>query len=257
MIKLNKETRSTSSKQFTLKATNPNNGLCFGELTEITVSHTEPIDAQSSMRTFIGQSLPRLTFTFKEHAVNPTDEAGLYIHAFLPTDPTQQNAKVFEEAMGGHLAHYLDVFGIDRSKIDLGLYTSDGKEIIETRITKEDDAKVLLADVSAEELLLAWTKFFEAVKGLFFIKETSLFAGIKLWIKLLLYNNGKEVNRGNPGFPMFVGTGVIEKHVQGKTPSISINKARGESIEAKEKVVAAPTNMPPVGGGVIEKPAWL
>lgn len=244
MIVLNKETRGAASKDFTLNPKGVNGGLCLGYITDMEITTTEPIKADSSLRTFANKSLPRLAIHFKEHTANANDEPGIYTHAFLPIDPTQNHVEMWEKAMGSYLVHYTDTFGIDRSNLNITGVDDKGQPV--------DDKTA-----DADTLISAWRRFFETYIALFKKGEIALYKDVLLYIKLLRYNNGNEVNKGRPGFPTFVGTGVIERWQKDKTPSITISKARGEIVEERERVVASPTPLPSVDNGQIITPSFL
>lgn len=250
-IKVNKDTRIGSIKQF---SPDPKvfDGLCLGELVEVSKGSRQFKEDSESVA-YRGKTLPRLTFHFQEITKDKSEPGHYFYNVDVPT-PDTKYVYSFTEAYAQFIGHFADKFGmLDTFNLDIPIekdknYTGDQ-----------------LADIYTK--LIDYTVgFFNGEldgKGKKITNGKPIFKGKALAIKLLYYFKNKEVNNGNPGFPKFVGEGVIE--VLRKTdngyvkPSIKVNVAKGEDIVPKAKG-ATPAGIPaggnaaaPAGGSL---PSW-
>lgn len=225
---ISKETKSTGLIQFRLDPKAPNGGLSLGYLDKVKVTEAE-YKADSKVELFRGTKVPRLNFVFRgleSGSNNPT-----YIHAFNAYDVTNEST---EEKAWDSLSQTVKHFA----------------EVLKGSELTDDEYKLLVLDYkddSREEVVKGFTTFFNNIVLLFeggkvgnktypsLIRKDD--KKIKLWLKLLLYLNGKEVNQGNPGMPFYPGEGLIEVFVDRIQPKLRIRIEKGEDIEAKKRVV--------------------
>lgn len=251
-------TRETRGAAITKLIPNPNenNGLCLGNL--VAVNYTESVwdTDKDGYKSFKGKNVPRLTFIFKGLKTSEKDP-GMHFHSFNAIPYNQDDWKT--DQIFQYIKHFLDV--LIPAGIDVDAYW----DIIEPLLGC--DASELK---DADEIIAAFATFFKNVVTVFNGSEDLKIPSLinvddLLWIKLLLYFNNKEVNRGDFGFPMFPGDGVIERAIQGVPPTMRIRIEKGESIIPREKPTAQAPILPaagstggaPAGGAPANAPSWM
>lgn len=225
MKQINKETKSSGMKQFKLNPMSKGNGLCLGALVNVNVTLSEkPVKEDSAYINYRGLHMPMLHFVF---AGSDANKGRTYIRTFnawdfeydLTSNYPDQNWNVFSS----NIKHYLEVF--------------KGGEL-----SDDDFAKLAIDDEKrGEEMVKEFKRYFDDIAKLFnnyHGKNKPIYKDDKgvpypLWMKLLISIKGSHVNKGNPGFPSFVGDGIIEKYIPKVDPYIAIRPAKQESIEDK------------------------
>lgn len=244
---ITRETRGASVKKF-----NPtpeiNDGLNLGFLTEVKMTKAVWDSDKDFAKQFKNKEVPRIAFVFNGDEDENGQSTGLYIHSFNALPAGSEGWKY--DQIFGYVKHFIDTFteGMDEAQLDE--YWNAIAPLLVLDLAEDEK--------DADTILNAFAKFFEGIELVFNggTKEMPLikFVGYDelLWIKLLLYSNGKEVNRGDFGMPNFVGDGVIEKYREGLPSRLSIKIQKGESIIPKEKVAA---NVPPTASAPTATPA--
>ena len=258
------ETKATTQLRFHEKDAAPN-GLFMAHLHSVSVEWSTNADGKQ----FTGEKVPRLQFEFASN----TADANEMRHVYQSLFPVESNVNTIP---GGSeewkvnqvlswIKHILDVYYLKGRK----LTEAEEDALSLPFIDFDDDGNFIALDV--KEILAGYAQVFSTVvamlNGTFGLAEGETAKPcyrddngkfLRCWIKLLRYvkNKGewKSVTQnGDLGFPMFVGTGVVElapaPNAQPKI--ISVDSSR-ESITPKE-VKKAPTipGMAGAEGGVM------
>ena len=241
---IRKDTRGASALKFK-PSMDVNDGLCLGYLKEITIGKAEYKDNQKGdYAEFAGKSVPTLNFVFEGMPEGKGHNAPVYIHSFKPMPIVPGKYGWFYDSMFQTLKHFIDVYTLDNF---LDAY--------EDLLCLEVDPET---PMEFEELVAAYDSFFQGVVTVFngngadlpCIYRNGKGEGILVWMKLLLYYNGKEVNNGSYGFSGYPGEGLIELYVPDAKPSLRIIIEKGESIIPKAKTSNAPAAPAPTSAGV-------
>jgi len=255
--KITKDTRTKAPLRFkpNMKV---NGGLCIGFLSKVVVD-TVNIKDNSKLELYRGMEIPRISFIF-EGKVKMGAEVPSYIHSFMPPDVTDEDKFNKQwDSFAPSVKHFLEEHAKSFGQIDL---TDDQYAMLELADPVDDtpvsiiavfkdlyDNIKILAEGGEGKISVEDDKGKVSSKK---VKFTSLIrkedVEILLHIKLLLYTNGREVNRGNPGLPMYVGDGLIELFRENIVPNLCIRKEKGDSVEPKERQAVAPNNMPGLAG---------
>jgi len=236
MYEINKETRTTTAKEFKVSP-EVNNGLAIGILDNVEVS-TFTVKDDAKWIDYRGKEAVRLSLIFKEVPKEAGVEAGIYIHSYNFIDHSNTDRNKFIAGMFQTIKHIIGVY-------KGGVENITDAEYAYLKLDLED-AK----NYTAEEIIAAYTKFFNGVKT---VIDGCTTKDIKVWMKLLLYIKGSNVNGGKLGFTSYPGEGLIELYKQDVEPSLTIRIARQESIIPRSD--SAPTS--PIGDGEIKRPSFL
>jgi hypothetical protein len=245
---INNDVQATSRKKFS-----PNvmidNGISRAIISGIEVTYAD-IENDSKMVTFRGKKIPRLVIHFESTMDKPGVKTSYYDHAYLPYEHNpdnvmnKKNAWKFDSIaqMIKHIHEVLSERALIKEEVDLMSFP-----IIET-----ENGSFVEQDV--DTIISGWTQWFNGIAAVFNggykigDKEApSLLVNadgttIPLHVKLLLYSNNNEVNRGDAGLPMFPGEGVIQKIKKDIPCELRIKIEKGESIVPKAKTPLATSN---------------
>jgi len=197
-----------------------NKGLNLVTVTEVNVT-AKVANEKSKQIDFRGLEVPSLNIVFTQADAPTGVEPAKYIHNFRAVEENNPKRESYESGMMQMMYHLAtSIIGRDLTDAEFNTLSLDIEE-----------------GATPEQVLAAYGKLFNAVKAIITIDTKD-----KFWLKLLLYNNGVKVNKGNFGLPMFVpSSGIIERYVKGIEPSLEIEIAKGESITPKEEDAQLPT----------------
>ncbi len=258
--------QATSQLKFHEKDAAPNR-LFVAHLHSVSVAWSVNADGKQ----FTGEKCPRLVFEFASN----TRDASQMRHVFQSIFPIESNVNTipggeedwkFNQAMK-FIKHMLDVYYLNGRQL-----TPEEEDALTLDFCDfDEDGNYVSVDV--KDVLAGYAKLFNNVaammNGQFGLAEGETPKPcyrddngqfIRVWIKLLRHKKVKGEWRnissnGELAFDPFVGTGLVEKYIQGKEPVIiSVDESK-ESITPKE-VKKAPTiaGVTDMGGGVMAAP---
>lgn len=271
---ISNETRSVDRLKFHERDA-ANNGLFIGQLNKVDVEWYQDANGKQ----FTGHKVPRLVFEFTSCHTDPK-EVRYYTHSIfaiessVDTIPGGKNAFMIER-MFQFIKHIFDTFYLngrnftEEEEALLSLPFEDYEEIDENTAT--------YIPVDVEDVIAGYATFFTNVANLlngnYNLKDGATpkpcyknanGTPIKIWMKLLRctfdaknkqWRNviGSGSLSGELGFG-FVGTGLIERYVEGKLPVVLNVNAAKESITPKPiaKTPTPPVNMmgAAIAGGI-------
>lgn len=261
---VNNETKATTQLRFHEKDAAPN-GLFMAHLHNVSVEWSTNADGKQ----FTGEKVPRLQFEFASNTADANEMRHVYQSLFpvesnVNTIPGGQDEWKVNQVLSW-IKHILDVYYLKGRK-----FTEAEEDALSLPfIDFDDDGNFVALDV--KEILAGYAQVFSTVvamlNGTFGLAEGETAKPcyrddngkfLRCWIKLLRYvkNKGewKSVTQnGDLGFPMFVGTGVVElAPTPNSQPKIISMDSSRESITPKE-VKKAPTipGMAGAEGGVM------
>ena len=260
------EIQATSQLKFHEKDAAPNR-LFVAHLHSVSVAWSVNADGKQ----FTGEKCPRLVFEFASN----TSDASQMRHVFQSIFPIESNVNTipggeedwkFNQAMK-FIKHMLDVYYLNGRQL-----TPEEEDALTLDFCDfDEDGNYVSVDV--KDVLAGYAKLFNNVaammNGQFGLAEGETPKPcyrdadgrfIRVWIKLLRHKKVKGewrnvASNGELAFDPFVGTGLVEKYIQGKEPIIiSVDESK-ESITPKE-VKKAPTiaGVAEMGGGVMAAP---
>lgn len=229
------DVKSSVFKTFKLDPKNPGNGCSYGQLINVVSKESEePVAENSSFVNFIGLKLPRLELHFQD--VKHPDR--MYIHSFNAWDDAVYVAKEMDALGWNSFAsfnkHFLEVY--------LGR-TLDEKSPELKDITYDETKKGKAYCDSIRKMFEKTAEVYNTGNNGAPIYKTANGNFRPVWMKLLIAVKGSLVNKGNPGFPRYIGNGILELAVKDKMPDISVNPAKGESIDVNQ--ASAVPKVPP------------
>ena len=260
------EIQATSQLKFHEKDAAPNR-LFVAHLHSVSVAWSVNSDGKQ----FTGEKCPRLVFEFASN----TSDASQMRHVFQSIFPIESNVNTipggeedwkFNQAMK-FIKHMLDVYYLNGRQL-----TPEEEDALTLDFCDfDEDGNYVSVDV--KDVLAGYAKLFNNVaammNGQFGLAEGETPKPcyrdadgrfIRVWIKLLRHKKVKGewrnvASNGELAFDPFVGTGLVEKYIQGKEPIIiSVDESK-ESITPKE-VKKAPTiaGVADMGAGVMAAP---
>ena len=260
------EIQATSQLKFHEKDAAPNR-LFVAHLHSVSVAWSVNSDGKQ----FTGEKCPRLVFEFASN----TSDASQMRHVFQSIFPIESNVNTipggeedwkFNQAMR-FIKHMLDVYYLNGRQL-----TPEEEDALTLDFCDfDEDGNYVSVDV--KDVLAGYAKLFNNVaammNGQFGLAEGETPKPcyrdadgrfIRVWIKLLRHKKVKGewrnvASNGELAFDPFVGTGLVEKYIQGKEPIIiSVDESK-ESITPKE-VKKAPTiaGVADMGAGVMAAP---
>lgn len=260
------EIQATSQLKFHEKDAAPNR-LFVAHLHNVSVAWSVNADGKQ----FTGEKCPRLVFEFASN----TSDASQMRHVFQSIFPIESNVNTipggeedwkFNQAMK-FIKHMLDVYYLNGRQL-----TPEEEDALTLDFCDfDEDGNYVSVDV--KDVLAGYAKLFNNVaammNGQFGLAEGETPKPcyrdadgrfIRVWIKLLRHKKVKGewrnvASNGELAFDPFVGTGLVEKYIQGKEPIIiSVDESK-ESITPKE-VKKAPTiaGVADMGAGVMAAP---
>ena len=260
------EIQATSQLKFHEKDAAPNR-LFVAHLHSVSVAWSVNADGKQ----FTGEKCPRLVFEFASN----TSDASQMRHVFQSIFPIESNVNTipggeedwkFNQAMK-FIKHMLDVYYLNGRQL-----TPEEEDALTLDFCDfDEDGNYVSVDV--KDVLAGYAKLFNNVaammNGQFGLAEGETPKPcyrdadgrfIRVWIKLLRHKKVKGewrnvASNGELAFDPFVGTGLVEKYIQGKEPIIiSVDESK-ESITPKE-VKKTPTiaGVADMGGGVMAAP---
>lgn len=258
------ETKATTQLRFHEKDAAPN-GLFMAHLHNVSVEWSTNADGKQ----FTGEKVPRLQFEFASNTADANEMRHVYQSLFpvesnVNTIPGGQDEWKVNQVLSW-IKHILDVYYLKGRK----LTEAEEDALTLPFIDFDDDGNFVALDV--KKILAGYAQVFNTVvamlNGTFGLAEGETAKPcyrddngkfLRCWIKLLRYvkNKGewKSVTQnGDLGFPMFVGTGVVElAPTPNSQPKIISMDSSRESITPKE-VKKAPTipGMAGAEGGVM------
>lgn len=258
------ETKATTQLRFHEKDAAPN-GLFMAHLHNVSVEWSTNADGKQ----FTGEKVPRLQFEFASNTADANEMRHVYQSLFpvesnVNTIPGGQDEWKVNQVLSW-IKHILDVYYLKGRK----LTEAEEDALTLPFVDFDDDGNFVALDV--KEILAGYAQVFSTVvamlNGTFGLAEGETAKPcyrddngkfLRCWIKLLRYvkNKGewKSVTQnGDLGFPMFVGTGVVElAPTPNSQPKIISMDSSRESITPKE-VKKAPTipGMAGAEGGVM------
>ena len=240
-------TKAVSQLVFNEKDAHASLQLFSGHLVAVEVSYSTNEKAKS----FVGKSVPRLTFHFASNHSN-INEQRHYYHSLFPV-PSNTNTIVNGEESWKvdnilkFAKHMLDVFYLK------GRELTEAEEDALTLAFEDSDENGLYVAVEEEEVLAAYGSLFKNVAAMLNGEFGELADGevakpvyrnvngipVKVWMKLLRCRKRKNAwtNLGQNGalvFDNFIGAGVIELVKEGSLPTILRVDQSQESITPKE-----------------------
>lgn len=232
---ISQATRGASQLKFIPKP-DVYDGLCLGFLKEITLGTADFKENQSGdFADFAGKAVPTINFVFEGIPEVEGGAAPVYIHSYKPMPIIQgKDYGWFYDGMLQTIKHFIDVYTGNK-------FLAEYEDLLFLGVDLEEGMEF-------DALKAAYEEFFAGVKLVFdgngenlpCLYKTADGSGILVWMHMLLYQNGREVNQGNAGFSNYPGEGHIELFRKDVKPSIRINIAKGESIIPREKNAAAP-----------------
>lgn len=249
---ISNEVQATSRKKFNPKPT-VNNGLCIGSLTDVEVVMRD-MQVDTKMTSFRGKAIPVINFHFQSELDAPGVKTAYYTHTFMPYEHVPVNVMDKNNAwkwdgMIAMIKHWHEVLGDNRP------LNEEEVKLMQFNLVEKENGT--FKEQPIDEVIKAWTAFFNGVAAVFKggykigkdVTAPSMLQdlngkAIVLWLKLLLYSNGKEVNNGDPGITIFPGEGVMCKLRQGVAPEVRIKTEKGESIIPMVRVNKTAAAMP-------------
>jgi len=257
-VGFSRESRTTSLKEFTPNV-NHLGGLCAGAITNIALGEADFTNSKSEFWT--GHTVPRLTINIESRLDPDGVKKSYYTESFMPpawTPDLLPDGKMSfrlgsDESKLGHILET-----IKGSFADSNCWTDEEMASLSTDLTLMDDDKMFISR-EPEEIIVAYTKFYQAIVDIIENKGKPLFNDKNgkpkiYWLKLLYTVKGANINNGKVGFPSYADTGFIEEATKDAKgvwvqPTIKIQVNKQESIDPTS--VAVKGKAKPNGAGVV------